>query len=372
MNFDFSDDQKMLKETAGGFLAEHSPLALCRAVLEGDESYSAELWKRAAELGWQATTIPEQYGGAGFGHLELAVMAEELGTALAPIPFASSVYLATEALLIAGSDEQKQRYLPRLASGEAIGCFALAERAGQNDAAGVATRFAGDAVTGKKTPVLDGDIADFAVVVAAGDSGPVLAIVELDGTGVARTRLESIDPSRSFATIEFADAAAERLGDAGGGAALVDRLLNRAAVLVAFEQVGGATRALEITKSYVLERYAFGRPIGSFQAVKHTLADRYCDIELARSNAYYAAWALEHDNDELPVAAALARVAACHAYDQTTTDMIQLHGGVGFTWEFDCHLFYRRAKLLSAALGSARAWKHKLIDRIGNAEVEAA
>ena len=370
MNFDFTDDQKMLKETAAGFLKEHCPLELCRAVLESDQAYSAELWKKAAELGWQATTIPEEYGGAGFGRLELAVMAEELGRALAPIPFSSSVYLATEALLLAGSDQQKKHYLPKLAAGESIGTFAFSERLGQNGLERIETTLKGDSISGTKMPVGDGDVADFAVVVATTDAGPALAIVDLTATGVTRSSLESFDPTRSMARIELADAPAELLGEAGKGAELADRVMNRAAVLMAFEQVGSASRALEITHEYVLERFAFGRPIGSFQAIKHTLADRWCDIEIARSNAYYGAWALEHDNDELPVAACLSRVAASEAFDRMSVDMIQLHGGVGFTWEFDCHMFYRRSKLLSTALGNTASWKHKLVDRA--AEQEAA
>ena len=191
----------------------------------------------------------------------------------------------------------------------------------------------------------------------------VLAEVDLAGAGVTRTALESFDPSRSMAKIEFADAAAEQLGEAGKGVEIAERVLNRAAVLLAFEQVGSASRAFELTRDYTLERFAFGRPIASFQAIKHKLADRWCDIEIARSNSYYGAWALEHDNDELPVAACLSRVAASEAFDAMSVDMIQLHGGVGFTWEFDCHMFYRRARLLSTVLGNTASWKHKLVDR---------
>jgi len=368
MNFDFTDDQKMLKETAAAFLKDHCPLELCRAVLESDQPYSADLWKKTAELGWHGTAIPEEYGGAGFGRLELAVMAEELGHALAPIPFSSSVYLATEAILLAGSERQKKHYLPKLASGESIGTFAFSEQLGQNGLERVETKLTGDSVSGTKLPVADGDIADFAVVVARSDAGPSLALVDLGGSGVSRASLESFDPTRSMAKLDFADAPAELLGEAGKGAELADRVLNRAAVLMAFEQVGSASRALELTHQYTLERYAFGRPVGSFQAVKHTLADRWCDIEIARSNSYYGAWALEHDSDELPIAACLSRVAASQAFDQMGIDMIQLHGGVGFTWEFDCHMFYRRAKLLSTALGNTASWKHKLIDRVADQE----
>jgi alkylation response protein AidB-like acyl-CoA dehydrogenase len=368
MNFDFSDDQKMLKETAAGFLKEHAPLSLCRSVLESDATYSDKLWKKAAELGWQATAIPEEYGGYGFGDLELAVIAEEVGYALAPIPFAASICMATEAINMAGSEQQKKHYLPKLAKGEIIGTVAIAERAGQNGVEGIATRLSADALSGTKTPVLDGEAADIAIVVADSDQGLTLAITELSGTGVVRESLTSIDPSHSLTKIQFHDAPAEPLGEPGQGAQLVDRLLDSAAVLMAFEQVGSATRALQVTRQYVLERYAFGRPIGSFQAIKHCLADRYCDIEIARSNAYYGAWALEHGGSELGVAACLARVAASEALDKMAVDMIQLHGGVGFTWEFDCHLFYRRSKLLSHALGSTGSWKRKLVERIGAQE----
>jgi acyl-CoA dehydrogenase len=364
MNFDFSDDQKLLRVTAAGFLKEHAPLGLCREVLESGDSYSARLWKQTAELGWQGTAIPEQYGGAGFGRVELAMIAEELGRVLAPVPFASSVYLATEAILQAGTDAQKERYLPKLARGESIGTFALAERPGQNGFPGVEARLQGGKLSGTKVPVVDGDIADVAVVAVQGEGGPTLALVDLAGRGVRRTPIQSFDPSRSMARIEFADALADPLGTPGDGVALANLLIDRAAVLMAFEQVGAASRALEITRQYVLERYAFGRPIGSFQAVKHCLADRWCDIELARSNCYYGAWGLENE-EELGVAACLCRVAASEALDRTATDMIQLHGGVGFTWEFDCHMFYRRGKLLSTMLGSTSSWKNKLIERIG-------
>jgi alkylation response protein AidB-like acyl-CoA dehydrogenase len=315
--------------------------------------------------------IPEAFGGAGFGRLELAMLAEEVGAALAPIPFASSVYLATEALLLAGTEAQQARLLPRLARGEAIGTFALAERPGQNGYAGVAARFEGDTVTGVKAPVVDGDVADFAVVAAIAPEGPTLALVDLPGPGVTRTRLDSFDPSRSMARLELAGAPAERLGAPGQGRVLAERLLDRAAVLMAFEQIGAATRALAITRQYTLERFAFGRPIGSFQAVKHRLADRWCDIELARSNAYYGAWALEHDASDLGVAACLSRVAASDAFDRMAVDMIQLHGGVGFTWEFDCHLFYRRATLLSTMLGTTASWKRTLVARVSTTK-EAA
>jgi acyl-CoA dehydrogenase len=364
MNFDFSEDQKLLQQTARDYLEEHAPLALCREVLETDIPYAKDLWKGAAEMGWLGAAIPEEYGGAGFGHLELAVIAEEVGRALAPIPFGSSVYLATEALLCAGSDEQKQRLLPKLAAGEAIGTFALVEKPGQNGAEGIETTFAKGQLHGSKGPVLDGDVADFAIVAARGDGGVRLAIVELGGKGVERTPVRAFDPSRSAANIRFDGAPADLLGEGGDGASLASHVLDRAAVLGAFEQLGSAERAFTITKEFIEGRYAFGRPIASFQAVKHRMADLWCEIQLARSNAYYGAWALSNEEPELDVAACISRVQASTAFDQMTVEMIELHGGVGFTWEYDCHLFYRRSKLLSAWLGTAASWRDKLVDRV--------
>lgn len=364
MNFDFSDDQKMLQQTARTYLAEHAPLSICRSVLESEQLYARDLWKGVGELGWLGTAIPEEFGGAGFGHLETAVLAEEIGRSLAPIPFASSVYLATEALLIAGSESQKKKYLPKLASGSAIGTLAVAERPGQNGIEGIRTTFDGRTVSGTKLPVLDGEAADFAVVVVTRGTTLSLVIVDLNGDGIQRSAVKSFDPSRPLAKLVFNQAPAELLGSEGQGASLTDRILDRAAVLMAFEQIGAAQRAFEITRDYTLGRYAFGRPIASNQAIKHNLANLWCGIELARSNAYYGAWALSNDDPELTTASGLARVSASEAFDRMSAEMIQLHGGVGYTWEYDCHLFYRRAKLLSAILGSTSSWRAKLIDRL--------
>jgi alkylation response protein AidB-like acyl-CoA dehydrogenase len=364
MNFDFSDDQKFLRKTAREFLSEHAPLTLCRAVLESDASYSDTLWKATADLGWQGTAIPEQYGGAGFGQLELVAIAEELGYALAPIPFSSSAYLAAEAILLAGSEAQKQAYLPKLASGESIGTLAHAEHAGEAGASAITAAMSKDKLEGTKLPVADGDVAHFALVTAKGDKGVGLALVDLGGNGVERHKLRSIDPSRSLASIQFKSAAAQWLGDAPCGWETIQRLLDRAAVLFAFEQLGGATRAFEMTREFTLGRYAFGRAVASFQAIKHRLADLYVEIELARSNCYYGAWALGNDAPELAVAACGARASASDAFELAATEMIQLHGGVGFTWEYDCHLFYRRAKWMGAILGNPNLWRERLIERL--------
>ncbi len=364
MNFDFSDDQRLLQKTAREYLAEHAPLSLCRAVLESDAAYSDTLWKGIAGLGWLGTAIPEEYGGAGFGRLELAVIAEEVGRALAPIPFSSSVDLATEAIVLFGSAAQKQEYLPKLATGESIGTVAHSEGSGEHGPEGITTTFARGKLTGVKVPVPDGDVAHFAVVTANRGKSVALAVVDLTGAGVERSAVRSIDPSRSLASVRFDGAPAQLLGDDGMGWDAVTHLLNRAAVLMAFEQLGGAQRAFEMTREYCLSRYAFGRPVASFQAIKHRLADLYVEIELARSNGYYGAWALSTDSPELAIAACGARASASDAFELASQEMIQLHGGVGYTWEFDCHLFYRRAKLLTAALGSANQWRENLIQRL--------
>jgi alkylation response protein AidB-like acyl-CoA dehydrogenase len=365
MNFDFSEDQKLVQKTARDYLVEHSPLAACRRVLEGKDLFDATLWKGVAEMGWLGAAVPEEYGGAGLGPLELVLIAEEVGRALAPIPFSSSVYLATEALLLAGSDEQKKKYLPRLAAGELIGTLALAEGAGEPDASSIHARLESGRLTGEKLPVADGDVAGIALVLARGSDGALsLALADLQNPGVTRTSIDSLDPSRSQAKLVFSNVPAETVGTTGKGWELVEKVLDRAAVLMAFEQIGGAQRALEITREYAMGRYAFGRPIASFQALKHRFADLYCAIELARSNAYYGAWALSNGNHELALASCGARISASEAFDLAAKEMMQIHGGVGYTWEYDCHLFYRRAKLLSLTLGSPSEWREKLISRL--------
>jgi acyl-CoA dehydrogenase len=364
MNLDFSDDQKLLQQTARDYLTASSPLTLCREVMESDLPYASGLWKGAAELGWLGTAIDEEYGGAGFGPLELVLIAEEVGRALAPIPFSSTVYGPAEAIRLAGSDEQKRRHLTAIAAGERIATLALSEGPGQNDVEAVSMRLEDGRVTGTKLPVVDGGAADLALVAATGPAGLSLALVDLNGEGVTREPVESIDPSRPLAKLRFDGAPAELLGAEGKGEALAARVLDRAAALMAFEQLGGATRALEITREFVMGRYAFGRPIASFQAIKHRLADLWCEIELARSNCYWAAWALANDESELALAACSARVAATAAFDLATVEMIQLHGGVGYTWEYDCHLFYRRARLLGASLGGPSAWRDRLVRRV--------
>ena len=369
MNFDFSDDQKQLRDEARKFLAEKCPPKAVRTVLDGKEPYDRALWKGLAEMGFLGVAIPEAYGGAGAGHLELCVIAEEMGRALAPVPFSSTVYLAAEAILLAGDDAQKQRWLPSIAGGTAIGTLALFEGKGNPSPQAIKLAASGGALNGIKKPVPDGAIADFAIVAARTGSGGretdiSLFLVDMKAEGVEARPLTNVDPSRGQAELPFRDCKAEPLGPAGEGWSVITRVLDRAAVLMAFEQVGGADRALEMGRDYALDRIAFGRPIGSFQAVKHILADMYVSATLARSNCYYGAWALSTNAGELPEAAAAARISATQAFQHCAKNNIQVHGGMGFTWEFDCHMYYRRANAVALGLGSLSYWEDALIDRM--------
>ncbi len=367
MDFDFSADQKQLQSEVRRFLADRCSRDAVRAVLESPQAYDKGLWEQLGELGFLGAAIPEEYGGTGAGYLELCVIAEELGRAVAPVPFASSICLAAELLLLAGTEDQKKTYLPGLASGKTIGTLALVEGLGKVTPASIQASVANGALSGSKTAVADAEIADFAVVAArsGGASGEVsLYLVQLDAVGVSRKTLPSIDPTRTLGEITFNSAAAQPLGAAGQGWELLGKAMDRAAVLMAFEQVGGADRALEMGRDYALGRFAFGRPIGSQQAIKHMLADMYVSATLARSNCYYGAWALSTDAAELPEAAATARVSATQAYLHCARNNIQVHGGMGFTWEFDCHLYFRRSNLQALALGSLSSWEDLLVDRL--------
>ncbi|MBV8976438.1 MAG: acyl-CoA/acyl-ACP dehydrogenase [Alphaproteobacteria bacterium] len=369
MNFDFSEEQKQIKDQARKFLSEKCSTKTVRALYNGAGGSDAALWRQIAEMGWMGTAIPEEFGGLGLGYLELCVVAEELGRALAPVPFSSTVYLFAEALIAAGSDEQKKRLLPKVASGELIGTFARAEGPGAVLPKTIRATLKGGKLSGTKTAVTDGMEADFAVVLArgsddAGERGLQLALVDLKAKGVERRAIGSLDPSRPAADIAFEGANAEALGKLGEGWQNAERVLQHAAVLTAFEQVGGADVCLAMAKDYAMQRYAFGRPIASFQAIKHKLADMYVNNELARSNAYYGAWALSTGARELPLAAAAARVSATQAFDYAAKENIQTHGGIGFTWEADCHFYYKRSRQLGLALGPQRAWKDKLVGEL--------
>ncbi|MFV3073445.1 acyl-CoA dehydrogenase family protein [Niveispirillum fermenti] len=364
MNFEFSDDVTAMRQEVRRFLADRLPPGTVRQQMEQGPVIDRPLWSEMAAMGWLGLTIPEQHGGSGLGHEALCMLAEEMGAFLPPVPFASTLYLVAEAVLAFGSPAQQAEWLPKLADGSVAGTFALAEGAGEPAAGTIRARVAAGRLSGMKVPVHDAAAAGLLLVAARDVEGEVgLFLVAGDAPGIRRTPLRTLDIARDAARLDFQDVPAEPLPGAAGWPAIA-RLLDRAAVPLAFEQVGGARAALEMAVAYAMDRFAFGRPIASLQAIKHKLADIYVAVELARSNAYFGAWALDRDAPELPRAAAAARLAAIDAYQLAARENIQTHGGMGFTWEADCHLHYRRAALLSGIIGGARHWRDRLFDQL--------
>lgn len=361
MNFDFSQEQKELQQQAAGLLSRHGPLSEAHRILNSEDTHSAPLWNTLIEAGWTATALPERHGGFGMGYLELCVLARELGRVCAPVPFSSAVYLAGEALVTAGTEEQKSTYLGGLADGSLLGTLATGEQAAGDSIDCVSCRVRDGRLQGRKIAVPDALSAQYAVVSARQLDHHALFLVHLDDPGVQRKAVDCLDNSRSLAEVRFNDVPAEPLGAAGAAPELLDRIKRRAAVLFAFEQLGGAEGALEMARVYACDRHAFGRAIGSFQSIKHRLADLYVTLEIARSNCYHGAYALSSGALDLPVAAAAAHLAAGKAFTGCARENIQVHGGAGFTWEGDCQLFYRRARWLSLALGGERRWKQRLV-----------
>lgn len=362
MNLDFSDEQKFLQEEANKFFTKEDTLKRTRAIMESDESFDRDLWIKVIELGWTAIRIPEEYGGLGLSHLELCVVAEEIGKSLAPIPFSSSVYMFTEAIIKSPNENLKQTLLPALADGSAVGTFAAAEGLTPISANNILTTVAKNRINGTKIAVPDVDAATHLMVLCKNGNSIELRSVAKNAEGISITLQANIDPSKSFYQVDFNNVCSELISNDGWNN--WEHLLDQAAVLVAFEQVGGAQASLDMAKSYAMDRYAFGRAIGSYQAIKHKLADMYISLTLAKSNCYYGAWALSSGSSELSLAAATARVAATKAFQLCAKENIQTHGGNGFTWEYDCHLFYKRSKVLSLNLGSEAAWKEKLVTNL--------
>jgi alkylation response protein AidB-like acyl-CoA dehydrogenase len=309
--------------------------------------------------------IPEEYGGAGFSYAETTILLHEMGRVLAPVPYLSSAVLAAEALLAGGSEEQKAQWLPALAAGEAIGTVAIAEPGGGWEESSVSTvaEVSGDgyALTGTKSFVTAGHIADTVIVAASLDNRVGLFLVER--AAVSATKLVTLDTTRTQATLELSAAPAVRLGDAGWE--VVERVFDVARVALAAEQVGGLERVLEMAVQYAQERKQFGRAIGSFQAVKHLCADMLVALESARSAAGFATWALAAGSDELTMAAPLAKAYCSEAFFKAAGDNIQIHGGIGFTWEHDAHLYFKRAKSTELLFGSPAQQRAVLADRIG-------
>ena len=364
MNLDFSDDQKFLQSEAQKFFNKEGGLSSARSVMDNSLEGDAELWQKIVELGWTGIRVPEVYEGLGLGHLELCVIAEELGRSLAPVPFSSSVYFFTEALIKFGSEDIKSNILPKLVSGEVIGTYGIAEDMHQATESNLSVSVTSEKISGVKIAVPDAGLASQMIVVVKSNSGTDLRLVDLNDASVTVTMQKNLDTSKAFYKVEFDQTPSKLIGETGQGWSYIQHLLDQAAVLFAFEQVGGSQAALDMAKAYSMERFAFGRQIGSYQAIKHKLADMYIAVTLAKSNCYYGAWALSSESAELPLAAATARVSATKAFQLCSKENIQTHGGNGFTWEYDCHLFYKRSKVLSVLLGSESTWKEKLVTNL--------
>ncbi|HEX5613581.1 MAG TPA: acyl-CoA dehydrogenase family protein [Acidimicrobiia bacterium] len=375
MNFAFSEDQEELRRTIRQFLEAKSPSTEVRRLMETTEGYDEAVWKQMGqELGLQAIHIPEEYGGQGFTFIELGIVLEEMGRVLLAAPFFSSVVLAANAILNAGTEEQKQALLPGIATGETIATLAFTEPAGKWDAAGITmeAKESGGSYTldGEKMFVLDGHTANLIVVVArtagtSGTEGLSFFTVAGDADGLTRTPLSTMDQTRKQARLEFSGVKAEPLGTPGAGFAAFSKTLDQAAVALANEMMGGAQFVLDQSVEYAKVRVQFGRPIGSFQAIKHKCADMLLEVESGKSAAYYASWCAAEDNEELPVVAALAKAYCSEAYFHAAAENIQIHGGIGFTWEHDAHLYFKRAKSSEIYLGDATYHRELLAQRIG-------
>lgn len=373
MDLSFNEEQAALRDSARTFLAENSSSDHVRKAMEADVGYDVDLWRRiGAELGWSAVVVPEEYGGLGLGPIELVALMEEMGASLLCSPFFSSVCLAGATVLAGGSEAQKSEILPGIASGEVTATVAFTEPRCQWNAAGIeatARLDGGDYVlSGTKKFVLDGASASLLIVAArrdgsTGEDGVSLFLVPVDAAGLDCKKLPTVDQTRHQAEIGLRDVrvpASSLLGEEGEGWAILSRGLDQALVALAAEQLGGAQRCLDMTVAYAKDRVQFGRPIGSFQAIKHKCADMLVLVESARSAVYYAAAAQSEGDPELPQLASLAKAYCSDAYFRCASETIQIHGGVGFTWEYDAHLYFKRAKSSETLLGDASFHRERI------------
>jgi alkylation response protein AidB-like acyl-CoA dehydrogenase len=369
MDFAFSEEQEELRRTVRAFLDDRSPESEVRRRMETADGHDRRLWAQLAQLGLLGLAIPDEWGGAGASLVEVGVVLEEAGRSLLVAPYFSTVVLATTALLAAGDEAARKAYLPAIAAGEITATLALTEDDGHPDpdAGRASARPDGDGwrLDGVKSFVLDGHTADVVVVAARAPSGLSLFTVPGDAPDLTRTPLDTMDLTRKQARLEFAGTPARLLGRAGGGADTLARVLDVAAVALAVEQVGGAARTLEMAVDYAKIRHQFGRPIGSFQAVKHTCADMLLEVEAARSAAYYGLWAAATQAPDLPATASLAKAYCSDAFADVTAKNIQVHGGIGFTWEHPAHLYFKRARASAVLFGDATYHRERLASRIG-------
>ncbi len=366
MNFAFTEEQEQLREFVRSFMDEKSSEAAVRELMETDEGYDKAVWSQMAEqMGLQSLIIPEEYGGQGFTFVELGVVLEEMGRRLLCAPFLSGL-LASLAILHSEDDNAKKNYLPGIASGETIAALAFTEENGRWDADGIeATVDADGKITGTKSFVIDGATASLLIVAAKSAAGISLYAVDSSADGVTTTALATMDQTRKQAKIELDGAQGTLIGSDGGGWDTLSTVLDLGAVALAAEQVGGAQFVLEMAVQYAKDRVQFGRPIGSFQAIKHKCADMLLEVESAKSAAYYGLGCAAELNDELPSVASLAKAYCSEAYFHASAENIQIHGGIGFTWEHPAHLYFKRAKSSELMFGDPAYHRELLAQRIG-------
>lgn len=369
MQFSFTEEQDEYRNVLQRFLEAKSPTAAVRKLAETDAGFDPEVWRQMGQdLALTGLHVPEEYGGAGFGLVELGIAAEEAGRALLPAPFFASTVMATSAILYAGTDAQKREYLPALASGEKIATLAAAEPGGGWDADNIKmtaeSNGDGYSLTGAKSYVLDGMSAEHVVVAAKLPAGGVgLFVLDATGAGVSRSALASMDPTRKLAKFDFDKAPVTLLGDEGSGDAAYARALDAAVICLAHEMAGGAERLREDSLEYVSMRMQFGRSIASFQTTKHKAADMLLDVELAKSAAYSAASAFDDGDANASAAASLAKALGSDVYMQTAIHAVQMHGGIGFTAENDTQLWFKRAKLSEVFLGHPDYHREKMLTK---------
>jgi alkylation response protein AidB-like acyl-CoA dehydrogenase len=366
MDFGFSEQQDLLRASARQFLERECPPDLMRRSSDDPQGYSAALWEKMAALGWMGLVLPERYGGSGLSFVDLTILMEEMGRVLLPAPFFSSIALGALTLLETGSDEQRQQMLPRLARGEAKVSVALLEADGRYDPRGISMRasIGGNRATlnGTKLFVADAQVADYVICVArtrrgrTPESGLSLFMLDMTSPGIVCTPLISMDQTRRFCELSFTRVSVSleaMLGGRDTAWPLLQRALDKATVALCAEMVGGAEKAMEMCVEYGKTRVQFGRQIGGFQAVKHKIADMKVLVENAKSVVYYAAWALDHGAPEASRAASMAKAYCSEMYPRVTADGVQVHGGIGFTWDHNLHLYFKRAKGSEVLLGNA-------------------
>ena len=352
MDFGLSEEQQQLKTSVRELLAAECPTPAVRKAMASDDGTLPELWREIAKLGWTGLIVPEKFGGAGLGMLDMAVLLEEQGYAAMPGPFLFSAAIATEAVVRGGSEETKAKWLGVLAEGKAIGTVAIAETSDR-----IPTLAKDGRLSGSKVFAPYANLADFIVVSVRGEAGRSLALVDTHSSGVILNRLWHLDLTRRFGLVDFGAAAAEQLS---GGESLHRRILDVGAVAIAADSLGGMQRALDMAVDYSKVREQFGKPIGSFQALKHAAAEIVADLEPARSLVWYAAHALDAMPKEAPRAAAMAKARLCEVYSRGTDRAVLMHGGIGFTWEHDIHLWFKRARFNESYLGSPAYYRERV------------